>query len=51
MSENEIELLQIIRSHDDPEKAFEVATKIILEFLKQDESSQEQQAASLAVSA
>ena len=45
MTENEKELLELIRSSADPEKAFETALKIILEFLKQDESSQSQQPA------
>lgn len=41
MTDNEKELLRIIRGSDNPTKAIEVATKIILEFLKQDEPSQE----------
>ena len=45
MTENEKELLELIRNSDAPEKAFEIALKIILEFLEQDESSQSQQPA------
>ena len=45
MTENEQELLYIIRNNDDPTKALEIAINIILDFLKQDESSQEQQPA------
>ena len=41
MSENELELLHMIRDHPDPEKALEVAIQVILKFLEQDESSQE----------
>ena len=41
MTENEKELLYIIRTHDDPEKALEIATQIIISYLKQSESSQE----------
>ena len=42
MTNNEQKLLDIIREHDNPEQAFEIALKIILEFLEQGESSQEQ---------
>ena len=42
MTNNEKNLLNIIRSHDNPEQAIEIAIKIMIEFLKQDESSQEQ---------
>ena len=45
MTENEKELLELIRSSADPEKAFEIALKIILEFLERDESSRLQQPA------
>ena len=41
MTDNENELLNIIRESDNPAKAIETAMKIILEFLKQDEPSQE----------
>lgn len=51
MTENEKELLGLIRGYKDPEKAFEIALKIILEFLAQDESSQAQQTACSQVSA
>ena len=42
MTDNEIELLSIIREYDDPAKAIKIAINIILGFLKQDEPSQEQ---------
>ena len=41
MTENEKELLHIIRTHNDPEQALEIATRIILSFVEQSESSQE----------
>ena len=51
MTDNEQELFNIIRSHNDTEQAVAIAIKVILEFLKQDESSQEQQAVCSQVSA
>lgn len=42
MTNNEKELLTIIRAHNNPERAVEISLKIILEFLEQDGSSQEQ---------
>lgn len=42
MIDNEMKLLNIIREHDNPERAVEIAIKIMIEFLEQDESSQEQ---------
>ena len=48
MSENEIELLKLIRENDNPETALMTAAVIILGFLKQHESSEEQVAASLS---
>ena len=42
MTDNEKELLHIIRAHDNPKRAIEIALKTILAFLMQDESSQEQ---------
>ena len=42
MTDNEIKLINIIREHENPEQAVEIAIKTILEFLAQDESSQEQ---------
>ena len=51
MKDNEKELLDIIREHDDPATAIEVAIKVILGFLKQDEASQAQQIACSQVSA
>lgn len=43
MTENEKELLRIIHSHKDTETALKIVMDVILEFLKQDESSQEPQ--------
>ena len=45
MTENELELLYIIRTNDNPEQALEIAVKMIIEFLAQHESSQEASAA------
>ena len=45
MTENEKELIKMIRENDNPEKALMTAAAIITEFLKQHESSQEQIAA------
>jgi hypothetical protein len=42
MTNNEKELLNIIRNHGDTEEALNIAINIIIEFLAQDESSQEQ---------
>lgn len=42
MSENEKELLKLIRENDCPEQALMTATLIIVGFLKQHESSVEQ---------
>ena len=42
MTENEKELLKLIREYDKPEQALMAATVIILGFLKQLESSEEQ---------
>lgn len=38
MTENEIKLIEMIRSHDNPEKAFVTALEIIILFLKHYES-------------
>lgn len=51
MTENEKELLTLIRSCNNTEKAFGIALNIILGFLKQDESSQAQPIACSQVSA
>ena len=40
MSENEIELIRLIRESKNQEQALLIATAIILDFLKQHESSQ-----------
>lgn len=42
MTENEKELINIIRENDNPEQALMTATVIILDFLKQLESSEVQ---------
>ena len=47
MTDREKELLNIIREHDNPEQALNIAVHIILEFLEQDGSSQEQPVAYL----
>ena len=33
MTENELELLYIIRNHDDPEKAVQIAMELMIDFL------------------
>lgn len=38
MTENEITLINLIRNHTDPAKAFVTALEIILLFVKQDSS-------------
>ena len=47
MTDNEMELIQIIRENDNPEQALMTATVIILGFLKQHESSAKQASAVL----
>lgn len=47
MSENEQELITIIRENDNPEQALLVAVEVILSFLVQPESSQEPSAVCL----
>ena len=47
MTENEKELIKIIRENDNPEQALVTATVIILDFLKQLESSEVQESAVL----
>lgn len=42
MTNHEKNLIDIIRTHDNPEQAIEIAIKIMIEFLEQDESSQGQ---------
>ena len=49
MSENELELISIIRENDKPEQALMTATLIVLGFLKQHESSEVQASAGLLV--
>jgi hypothetical protein len=46
MTNNEKELLNIIRNHGDTEQALNIAINTILEFLAQHESSQEPSVAS-----
>lgn len=41
MTDYEQELLYIIRSHDDPEQALEIAIQTIISFLELPESSRE----------
>ena len=41
MSNNEIQLLNIIRENDNPEQALQIAVEIITSFLEQSVSSQE----------
>lgn len=42
MTDHEKELIKLIRENDNPEQALMTATVIILDFLKQHESSEEQ---------
>ena len=49
MTDNEKELINIIRENDNPGQALMAATVIILGFLKQHGSSQESSAADLRV--
>ena len=49
MTANEIELIDIIRENDDPGQALMTATVIILGYLKQHGSSEEQVAVGLQV--
>lgn len=41
MTDNELELLYIIRTQENPEKALEIAIQTIIEFLERSESYQE----------
>ena len=41
MTDNELELLYIIRNNENPEKALEIAIQTIIEFLERSESYQE----------
>lgn len=47
MSENNLELIRIIRENDNPDQALMAAATIILGYLKQHESSEEQVAVGL----
>ena len=38
MTDHELELLYIIRTHENPERALEIAIKTIIDFLEQPES-------------
>ena len=49
MSEDEMEIIKLIREHENPGQALMTATLIALGFLKQHESSQEPSAADLQV--
>jgi hypothetical protein len=47
MTENEMELIRIIRENDNPEQALTMAVETILTYLKQHESSEVQAAVCL----
>ena len=47
MTNNEIELINMIRENDNQEQALLTATKVILDYLKQHGSSEEQVAVGL----
>ena len=47
MNDNELELINLIRNNDDPGAALMTAAAVILDFLKQLESSEEPAAACL----
>ena len=47
MTENEKELIKLIRENDNPEQALMTATLIVLGFLKQHGSSEEQESVAL----
>lgn len=49
MSENEIELIRMIRENDNPEQAALTAIEVILNYLRQPESFEERAAACLRV--
>lgn len=51
MTDNEKELLNIIRSHDDPKRAIEIAIEIMLDFLKPHEEPPDTLSARLQESA
>lgn len=51
MTENELELLRLVREAENVEQAIETAINIMLAFLEQDGSSQEQPPVSQRVSA
>ena len=41
MTNNELELFYIIRSHDDPEKALQIAMSLMIDFLAKREALQD----------
>jgi hypothetical protein len=47
MTENEIKLIEMVRNHNDPEKALITAVEIILRYLEQPESFEEPSSACL----
>ena len=51
MSNNEKELLAIIREHDNPETAIEIAIELLITFLDEREAPQDTSAAHLRVTA
>ena len=51
MSDNEKELLNLINAHDNPDKAFEIAFNLLIEFLDGREEPQDTYSARLQVTA
>ena len=49
MTDNEMELIKLVRENDNPEQALMTATAIILDFLMQHESSEAREPACLQV--
>ena len=41
MTENELELLYIIRNHENPEKALKIALDLVIDFLNEREAPQQ----------
>lgn len=41
MTENELELMYIIRNHNDPEKALQIAMSLMIDFLAKHEELQD----------
>ena len=51
MTENELELLYIIRNHDNPEKALGIAIDLLIDFLEKREAPQDTSSVHLQESA